>query len=53
VYRGWKYDVTGHITEMPAEPPNSMIRHHVTHPAYPCREANGLIDRKKQRAKEV
>src|SRR5690349_13013041 len=43
VYHGWKYDVAGNIVETPVEPPNSMIKHHVKQPAYPCREVNGLI----------
>jgi phenylpropionate dioxygenase-like ring-hydroxylating dioxygenase large terminal subunit len=43
IYHGWKYDVDGNILETPAEPANSMIKHHVKHPSYPCREVNGMI----------
>jgi len=43
IYHGWKYDVDGRILDTPAEPAESMIKHHVTHPAYPCVEANGII----------
>jgi len=43
IYHGWKYDVDGNILDTPAEPRESMLRYHVKHQAYPCREANGLI----------
>src|SRR5437764_14141465 len=43
IYHGWKYDVDGTILETPPEPVDSMIKHHVKHRAYPCREINGLI----------
>ncbi len=43
IYHGWKYDVEGHILDTPAEPGESMIKHHVQHRAYPCREINGVI----------
>src|SRR5262249_36587924 len=43
IYHGWKYDVDGTILDTPAEPPASMIKHHVTLTAYPCHEVNGLI----------
>jgi nitrite reductase/ring-hydroxylating ferredoxin subunit len=43
VYHGWHYDVAGNICDTPAEPAESMIKHHVKHLAYPCREVNGLI----------
>lgn len=43
IYHGWKYDVDGNILDTPAEPPESMLRHHVKHRAYPCREVNGLV----------
>ncbi len=43
IYHGWQYDVDGNIIDTPGEPPASMIKHHLKHTAYPCREANGLI----------
>lgn len=43
IYHGWKYDVEGNILDTPAEPAESMIKHHVTHVAYPCREVNGMV----------
>lgn len=43
IYHGWKYDWEGNIVDTPAEPRESMIKHHVRHRAYPCREANGLV----------
>src|SRR5438046_1929121 len=43
IYHGWKYDVDGNILDTPAEPANSMIKHHVKHTAYPTHEVNGMI----------
>ena len=43
VYHGWKYDVTGAVTDMPAEPARSRLKEHVRIKAYPCRERNGLV----------
>src|SRR5256886_14961309 len=43
IYHGWKYDIHGNILDTPAEPANSMIKHHVKHTAYPCIEKNGVI----------
>ena len=43
IYHGWKYDVDGNILDTPAEPAESMIKHHVKHTAYPCHEVNGLV----------
>lgn len=43
IYHGWKMDVTGNILDTPAEPPQSMIKHHVKQRAYPCREVNGMV----------
>jgi phenylpropionate dioxygenase-like ring-hydroxylating dioxygenase large terminal subunit len=43
IYHGWKYDVDGNILDTPAEPAESMIKHHVKHPAYPCHEVNGMV----------
>jgi len=43
IYHGWKYDVEGNIVDTPAEPVESMIKHHVKHLAYPCHEVNGMV----------
>ena len=43
VYHGWKYDVTGAIVDVPAEPPKSRIKDKVKITSYPCRERNGVI----------
>ena len=43
VYHGWKFDVTGAVTDMPAEPARSRLKEHVRIKAYPCRERNGMI----------
>jgi phthalate 4,5-dioxygenase len=43
IYHGWKYDVEGNILETPAEPPQSTLKDHVRHTAYPCREAAGVV----------
>ena len=43
IYHGWKYDVEGNVLETPAEPQGSRLKDKVHHPAYPCREANGII----------
>ncbi len=43
VYHGWKYDVTGAVTDMPAEPPASRLAARVRITAYPCRERNGVV----------
>ena len=43
VYHGWKYDVTGAVTDMPAEPPTSRLKERVRIKAYPCRERNGVV----------
>lgn len=43
IYHGWKFDVEGRILETPAEPPESMIRHHLRHKAYPVREMGGVL----------
>ena len=42
-YHGWHYDIDGTILDTPAEPAESMIKHHVVHTAYPTHEVNGLI----------
>jgi len=43
IYHGWKYDVTGAIVDMPAEPPRSRLMERVRITAYPCRERNGVV----------
>jgi nitrite reductase/ring-hydroxylating ferredoxin subunit len=43
IYHGWKYDVTGRVTEMPAEPAGSVFHSKVRHPSYPTVEAGGII----------
>jgi phenylpropionate dioxygenase-like ring-hydroxylating dioxygenase large terminal subunit len=43
VYHGWKYDVGGNVVETPAEPAGSDFGRRLQHPAYPTREANGII----------
>ncbi|WP_424138321.1 Rieske 2Fe-2S domain-containing protein [Roseomonas chloroacetimidivorans] len=42
IYHGWKYDVTGAVTDMPAEPPRSRLKEKVRIKSYPCRERNGV-----------
>jgi phthalate 4,5-dioxygenase len=43
VYHGWKYDVTGAVTDVPAEPPRSRVKERVKIKAYPCQERNGVV----------
>jgi len=43
VYHGWKFDVAGAVTDMPAEPARSRLKEHVRIKAYPCQERNGMI----------
>jgi phthalate 4,5-dioxygenase len=43
VYHGWKFDVTGAVTDMPAEPARSRLKEHVRIKAYPCRERSGML----------
>jgi len=43
VYHGWKFDVTGAVTDMPAEPVRSRLKERVRINAYPCRERNGML----------
>jgi phenylpropionate dioxygenase-like ring-hydroxylating dioxygenase large terminal subunit len=43
VYHGWKFDVTGAVTDMPAEPVRSRLKERVKIKAYPCQERNGMI----------
>ena len=43
VYHGWKFDVTGTVTDTPAEPVKSRLKEKVKITAYPCRERNGVV----------
>ena len=43
IYHGWKYDTEGNVLETPAEPAASNLKHKVYHPAYPCKEAAGVV----------
>lgn len=43
IYHGWKYDVHGNVLETPAEPAQSMIKHHVKLLAYPVREVADVV----------
>ena len=42
-YHGWKFDITGRVVDMPAEPPNSPLKAEVRIKAYGIREWGGLI----------
>jgi len=41
VYHGWKFDVKGAVTDMPAEPVRSRLRDRVRIKAYPARSVTG------------
>jgi nitrite reductase/ring-hydroxylating ferredoxin subunit len=43
VYHGWKFDVNGNVTDIPAEPDGSRLKERVKITAYPCRERNGVV----------
>jgi phthalate 4,5-dioxygenase len=43
LYHGWKVDVTGNILDTPCESPDSHIRHHVKHTAYPTVERGDIV----------
>ena len=43
LYHGWKYDREGTCLDTPGEPPDSLFKHTVKHPSYPCVEIGGLI----------
>src|SRR4051812_20117111 len=43
IYHGWKYDVQGNCVDMPTEPRTSTFCQRVRQPAYPTREAGGVI----------
>ncbi|MEX1035204.1 MAG: Rieske 2Fe-2S domain-containing protein [Sneathiella sp.] len=43
VYHGWKFDISGTILDMPAEPEGSRFKEKIKIKAYPCQERNGVI----------
>jgi phthalate 4,5-dioxygenase len=43
LYHGWLYDVQGRCLEQPGEPGGGEHRDAIRHPAYPCKEAGGVI----------
>lgn len=43
VYHGWKFDVSGNVLDVPAEPVRSRLREKVKVKAYPCEERNGMV----------
>jgi phenylpropionate dioxygenase-like ring-hydroxylating dioxygenase large terminal subunit len=43
IYHGWLYDREGRCLEQPGEPAGSTFHERITHPAYPCQEAAGVI----------
>ncbi len=43
VYHGWKFDVAGHVLDLPAEPEGSRLAQRVRLKAYPCEERNGVV----------
>jgi phthalate 4,5-dioxygenase oxygenase subunit len=43
LYHGWKMDVTGRVLDTPCEPPESMMKHHVRHEAYPVVEHGDVV----------
>lgn len=43
IYHGWNFDVSGHCTDMPNEPAESVFKEKVRADAYPTQEAAGII----------
>ena len=43
LYHGWLYDIAGRCLEQPGEPGGGEHRDAIRHPAYPCKEAGGVI----------
>jgi phthalate 4,5-dioxygenase oxygenase subunit len=43
LYHGWLYDVAGRCMEQPGEPGGGDHRDAIRHPAYPCKEAGGVV----------
>lgn len=42
-YHGWKFDVDGNVTDMPAEPANTPLLQDVKIKAYPMRDWGGVL----------
>lgn len=43
VYHGWKFDISGRVVDMPAEPVRSTLKDRARIKAYPCVERNGVV----------
>ena len=43
IYHGWLYDICGRVLDQPSEPGGGKDRHLITHLAYPCQEASGVV----------
>ncbi len=43
IYHGWLYDIHGRCLDQPGEPGGGQHKDQIRHPAYPCREAAGVI----------
>ena len=43
LYHGWLYNIEGRCLEQPGEPGRGEHRDAIRHPAYPCKEAGGVI----------
>lgn len=43
VYHGWKFDVSGKVLDLPAEPEGSRLKERVRLKSYACRERNGVV----------
>ena len=43
IYHGWKFDVNGNCTDMPAEPANSPLREEGKIKSYPVMERSGWV----------
>ena len=43
LYHGWLYNIEGRCLQQPGEPGGGDHRDAIRHPAYPCKEAGGVI----------
>ncbi|QSE93756.1 Rieske 2Fe-2S domain-containing protein [Rhodococcus pseudokoreensis] len=43
VFHGWKYDVDGHVVDMPNEPPESRFKEKIKPIGYPTAEVGGVV----------
>ena len=43
LYHGWKFDVTGAVTEMPSEPAGTALTEKIAARAYPAVESGGFV----------